>query len=171
MKKFAILTAILALSLGMTAQEKDAIDKYFSTYEQSEDFTKVTVSSKMFELFTHIEGANEEEQEILETIADLKGMRMITASTPDKKDAMYGKALKAMGSEFEILMTVEDDQEDITIFIKENSGMISELVIIGGGHEFFVLSLVGDIDLKQVSKLSRAIQIEGMQHLENVDEK
>ena len=171
MKRILILTAILAFTVSMTAQKEDAIDKYFSSYADSEDFTKVSVSSKMFELFTHIEGTNEEEKEMLETISGLQGMRMVTKSTPDADDAKYKSALKTLGSEFEVLMEVEDDEEDITIFIKEESGMINELVIIGGGHEFFILSLLGDIDLKQVAKLSRTIQIDGMEHLQNVDEK
>lgn len=171
MKRIALLTAILAFTVSVTGQKQDAIEKYFSSYSESDDFTKVTVSSKMFELFAHIEGTNEEEQDMLETISGLHGMRMVTASTPDEGDTKYKNALKALGSEFEVLMEVEDDQEDITIFIKEESGMINELVIIGGGQEFFILSLLGDIDLKQVAKLSRTIQIGGMEHLENIDAK
>lgn len=171
MKRLLVLTAVLAFTVSMTAQKEDVIERYFSSYAGSEDFTKVTVSSKMFELFAHIEGTNEEEQEILETISGLSGMRMVTASTPDEGDVKYKSALKALGGEFEVLMEVEDDEEDITILIKEEAGMIGELVIIGGGHEFFILSLLGDIDLKQVAKLSRTIQIDGMQHLKNIDEK
>jgi len=170
MKRIVILIAVLAFTVSMTAQKEDAIAKYFSSYADSEDYTKVTISSKMFELFTHIEGTNEEEQEMLETISGLQGMRMVTASNPDEADSRYKSALKSLGSEFEVLMEVEDDEENITIFIKEESGMINELVIIGCGDEFFILSLLGDIDLKQVAKLSRTIQIDGMEHLQNIDE-
>jgi ACT domain-containing protein len=97
-------------------------------------------------------------------------MRMVRANNPDEGDFRYKSALKSLGSEFEVLMEVEDDEQDITIFIKEESGMINELVMIGCGDEFFILSLLGDIDLKQVAKLSRAIQIDGMEHFQNIDE-
>ena len=42
-------------------------------------------------------------------------------------------------------------------------------MVLGGEHEFLLLSLVGDIDLKQISKLSKSMDIDGFQNLEKLD--
>jgi len=45
------------------------------------------------------------------------------------------------------------------------------VMIAGGNEEFMVLSLFGEIDLKQVSKISKRMNIEGLENLENVKDK
>ena len=167
------LILFLALSIGSVAgiAQQDAIDKYFSQHAANEDFSKVVVSSKMFELFAHMESSDDDEQELLEIISKLVGMRMLMNESNDNAKSLYSSAIKTIGKEFEVLMRVEDQQEDVTIYIKESGGTIAELVVIGlSSSEFFILSLLGEIDLKQVSKLSRSLNITGLEHLQNVDE-
>ena len=38
-----------------------------------------------------------------------------------------------------------------------------------GENEFFLLSLIGDIDLKQISRLSQSMNIDGFEHLKAID--
>jgi hypothetical protein len=56
--------------------------------------------------------------------------------------------------------------------IKENGDIITEmLMLVGGEKEFVAMSLYGEIDLKTISKLSKGMKINGMEYLENIDEK
>jgi hypothetical protein len=152
--------------------QNDVIDKYFSSYYQSEDFTKVSISSKMFDLFTNIDSDDPDEAEILDAISKLSGMRLITCTSGADGLALYNKALKSTGKEYEVLMTVDDKDDDITFYVKEQNGVIHELVMIGnGGGEFFILSLLGDINLKQINKLAKSLEIDGMDHLEKMEDK
>ncbi len=174
MKKI-VLTLIVLIG-ATTLYSQDAIDTYFSQYVDSEEYTKISISGKMFELFTHLEVEDENDQELLETIANIEGMRMLVndgsenANTDGK--SLYKNAIKKPSGAYEVLMTVEDGEEDLTFFIKESNGIIAELLLIGGGEkEFFVMSLVGDIDLKQISKLSRSLDIDGMEHLNKIENK
>ena len=171
MKRLINTTALLLFALVAAAQN-DVIAKHFTDYEKSDSFTKISVSAKMFELFTHVESDDPDEKEILEAISKLTGMRMIAKTDSVGGAGLYQTALKRTGKEYEVLMTVDDPSEDITFLIKEKSGVVNELVMIGyGGGEFFVLSLLGDIDLSQISKLARALEIDKMNYLENVEEK
>lgn len=75
-------------------------------------------------------------------------------------------------SEFEELMSVRDKDKDMKFYIKEAGGKISELVMVAGGNdEFMILSLFGEIDLKQVSKISKKMNIDGLENLENIKDK
>lgn len=169
MKKAALFLGMMVMGM-MSFAQNGAIAKYFQSYSDSEDYTKINVSSKMFELFAHLDAESEEDQEMLKTISNLDGMKMIVTDKSADGKSLYKEAIKKPGSEYEILMTVEDNDEDLTFFIKEGNGVINELVLIGGGIDnFFVMSLTGIIDLKQISKLSRSVQMNGMDHLKLIE--
>lgn len=164
-----IATLLLFVS-ATVAFGQSAIDRYYGAYRDDNAFTHVSFSSKMFELFTHIEGATPEEQEVLAAIAKLKGMQMIVG--PDRTDAQaeYQAALRLPDGEFEELMVVRQEGEEFSFMIREENGVISELLMVGyQQQEFFVMSIFGDIDLKQMRKLARALDIDGMQHLEKIE--
>jgi hypothetical protein len=74
--------------------------------------------------------------------------------------------------EYEELMSVRDKDKDMKFFIKESGGKISELVMVAGGNEeFMLLSIFGEIDLKQISKISKKMNIDGLENLENIKDK
>jgi hypothetical protein len=70
------------------------------------------------------------------------------------------------------LMTVRDKDKDMKFMIKESGGKISELLMVAGGDsEFMVLSLFGEIDLKQVSRIGSKMDVKGLENLHNIDNK
>ena len=44
-------------------------------------------------------------------------------------------------------------------------------MIVGGNENFALLSFIGNIDLKKIGKLAKALDIDNMQYLENLDKK
>ena len=169
-KTIMLLLAVATFSFSFA--QNDAIGTYFAKYENDTAFTKVTISAKMFSLFTHIDGETPEEKELLKTISRLNGMRILVNDNASNGKALYQQAIKTKMSGFEELMTVQDKDEDLKFYIREQSGIVRELLLVGGGtHEFFVLSLTGDIDLRQLSKLSKAMDIDGLEKLENLEKK
>ena len=53
MKTLVILALTICTAFSAIAQN-DVVTKLFDDYYDDENFTKISVSSKMFELFTHI---------------------------------------------------------------------------------------------------------------------
>lgn len=131
---------------------QDAISKFFTKYQSDESFSQVTVSSKMFNLFTNMEVESKEDQEVLNAISKLKGLRILAKENTSDARALYKEAFALIPTkEFEELMSVRDKDKDMKFYIKESGGKISELVMImGGANDFMVMSLFGEIDLKQV---------------------
>ncbi len=165
-----LMTFIIAF-IAFSGFSQSAIDKYFSDFNSDESFTSISISGKMFHLLTHIEGETAEEKEILQTISKLEGMKMLVKPQSSANDAVYRSSIKRLGSEFEELMRVEDKEENLVFFIRETNGQIRELVLIGSGQsELFIMSLIGDIDLNQIAKIGRAIEVDGFQHLEKINE-
>lgn len=171
MKKLTMIFALVWLAIPSFAQN-DAITTFFGKYESDPAYTMVTVSKKMFSMLTNIEGETPQEKEMLKTISKLNGMKILVNEKTTNGKALYQQAIKTKLTGFEELMTVNDQEEDLKFYIKEQGGIVRELLLIGGGaNEFFLLSLTGDIDLRQLSKLSSAMDIGGLEKLNNLEKK
>ena len=171
MKKVIAVVVLLVLVDETFAQ--DAITKFFNKYQNDETFSAVTVSSKMFGLFTNMESDTPEDKEILEAISKLKGLRIIGKEDARNARELYKEAFTLIPmKEYEELMSVRDKDKDMKFLIKENGGKISELLMIMGGNEqFMVLSLFGEIDLKQISRIGKKMDVKGLEHLDKMDKK
>jgi Domain of unknown function (DUF4252) len=171
MKKILIIALMMIAVNGVFAQ--DAISKFFTKYQDDESFTQVTVSSKMFSLFTNMEVESPEDKEVLEAISKLKGLRILGKENTSDARKLYKEAFALIPTkEFEELMTVRDKDQDFKFLIKESGGKISELVMImGGADDFMLMSLYGEIDLKQVSRLGKKMNVGGLEQLQKLDEK
>ena len=159
---------LLAVPFSSFAQV-DAIDRYFRHYVEDTSFTSVYVSPKMFSLIGNLE-VDENDEELSEMIKGLKGLRILT--TEKNARSLYKEAIaKFNTSEYESLMTVKGDGEDVNFWIKSDGNTISELLLLVGGDEFVMLSLVGNINLDKISEFAESMDIEGSEHLEKLKEK
>lgn len=156
--------------LGASAQE-DAISKFFSKYENDDSFTQINITARMFGLFANFDTGDQEDQEVIDAISKVKGLKILAKEDVNNGKKLYDEALKMIDSkEYEELMTVRDKDSDMKFLIKEKGGIIEELLMIMGSDDnFFLLSLIGDIDLKQISKLSKSMDIDGFEKLEHID--
>ena len=173
MKK--LIAIVVILGAGNFAFGQGAVmTKYFEKYSNDEDFTKVSVSSKMFSLFTELDANTEDEKEFLDAISKLKGLKAVVGENVESSESkkLYNSAVADVDSEgYEELMTITDAEENVKISIKENGGKIEELILVAGGKsKFALLSLYGEIDLKKISKLASSMRVHGMQHLRNLDD-
>lgn len=171
--KRILTTAVLMMIMTATFAQ-DAISKFFTKYQNDESFSQVTVSSKMFSLFTQMDAENAEDKEVLEAISKLKGLRILGKQDARNARELYKEAFTLIPvKDYEELMSVRDKDKDMKFYIKEgNGGIINELLMVmGGDTEFMVLSLFGEIDLKQVSRIGKKMDVKGLENLENMDNK
>jgi len=169
MKKFVFIAMIL--SITSMAYSQQVVTKYMNKYENDETFTKASVSSKMFSLFSEMEGSEEDEKLFYDITSKLKGMKVIASEKVSSPKAMYDEAVSDVEKAgFEELMTVKDAEENVKISIREKGGIIEELILVAGGKEkFAMVSIYGEIDLKQISKLASLMRVNQLKYLENID--
>lgn len=169
-----IIATVALLMFASTAFSQDAISKFFTKYQNDDSFSQVTVSSKMFSLFTQMEAEDAEDKEVLEAISKLKGLRILGKHDARNARELYKEAFTLIPvKDYEELLSVRDKDKDMKFLIKETSqGKISELIMImGGTSEFMVMSLFGEIDLKQVSRIGKKMDVKGLENLEKVEQK
>ncbi|MGD1894836.1 MAG: DUF4252 domain-containing protein [Cyclobacteriaceae bacterium] len=171
MKRLLIIIAAMQLiALGVNAQD-NVLAPLFDKYADDEAFTKVSITSKMFSLFTEFEPEDPETQELTEAISKLKGLKILASDSIDNARSYFKDATaQVRKGNMEELMSIRDGKDDMLFMIKEDAGKISDLVmLVGGDNKFVAMSLYGEIDLKQISKISKGMKIDGMKYLENID--
>lgn len=173
MKYLSLLIIVLTGFLSPLNAQSDAITKYFDQYVNDDRFTVVYISPKMFEVLGKLdleELKDEEAQMIMDVVKDLKGLRVLTTEISPQKFYEEAKS-KINTKEYEILLTVRDDGENVQFLIKDEGDTINELLLlVGGEDEFVMLSFVGDIDLDKISKLAKKLDVKGVEHLDKLDE-
>jgi hypothetical protein len=174
MKKLMVGALMMLMSIGVFAQD-NAISKFFSKYQDDETFSQVTISSKMFSLLTDMDIQDPEDKEVVDAISKLKGLRILAKDNARDGRILYKEAMALLPvKDYEELMSVRDDDKDMKFFIRSGAtnGKIAELVMVmGGNDDFMVLSLFGEIDLKQIGKIGSKMDIDGLDHLHKLDDK
>lgn len=162
--QFLILLAPLS-SKG----QSDVITRFFSQYEGRDDFTTVYITSKMFSLIAQLP-EDENEGDFMNIVRRLTGIRILSAENYSNAEKLYSEAYPLLSRNgFDELMVVKNGNEEIKFMAWEKGDAISEFVmLIKDDEKFTLLSMTGNLNLKDISKLSKAMDIHG---LEKYDDK
>lgn len=174
MKKIAILFILALLPFITNAQA-------FEKYENMKEVDAMIMTSKMFKMLAKVDfsESDEEAQQYIRLIENLDEIRMFTSSNNQVRSEMaqdVDSYLKK-GS-LEQLMRVNENGKNIKFYSKpgKNENIVSELFMFLEGHEdgepiSVILSITGDIDLSQLSRLTRDLKVPGADELNNLDKK
>lgn len=168
MKKLLLILLTALATLPLCGQA-DAIEKYFNRYLEDDRFTVVYISPKMFNMVAKMD-IKDMDPDVKEVISELKGLRILTTEVNALQ--FYKEALATINTkEYEILMKVRDGEENVHFLAKDNGGdTIHELLLlVGGQSDFVLLSFIGNIDLKKISKLANSMDLKGVEHLDKIE--
>jgi len=174
MKRVTLLF-VLACFCNITFAQDDFISTYFADYEKDPTFNMLKVSSKTFSLFTDIETNDVDEQRVLGAIAKLEGVKVVTKKKAENSLALYEEAEETIENDerYEELVRVNTQEENFVFMIREEGEQVKEFTIIAGGtKEFLMATLYGEIDMKNISRLTKVIQKQGREWFEvfeNID--
>jgi len=171
MKSVRIVFVLLLAAISINSfGQKDAITRFFDKYIDDEKFTVVYISPKMMEMVVTMADEGEDADEVNEILGGIEGIRILT--TEENTLQYYKEAVSTLQlNEYELLMQVRDEGENVRFFVKDEGPKVQELLLLVGGSDSFVLmSFVGNIDLKKISKLGDSMDIEGLEHLEELEE-
>jgi len=171
MKSF--ISTLLAVLISQLAFGQNLIERHFSTYLEQEDVAQVHVSGKMFEMATHleIEESNEDIAELKEFVGTIKDFNLIVKHNLERPRPAYESALAKVQKEYDELMSVKEHDGVFTFFVNESNGIVRELVMVAmGPKELVVFSLEGNMELDQILKMASIIQQDKFSDLEKLEE-
>jgi hypothetical protein len=171
MKKLIISITFCWLAIAIHAQS-NPIDEMFNKYSEKEGFTVVTISGKMFSMFANLD---EEKNDADNVITKLKSIRILSVEDTllNVNLNFYTELSKKLDlSVYEDLMLVKEGKDITRFLIRQNGNIISELlIVIGGPSGNSLISIKGDLNLKNISELSKSVGIEELKSLDKIDDK
>jgi TusA-related sulfurtransferase len=180
-KLLVIVMAIMLMPAISSAQD------VFAKYNDNADVTYVSIKPKMFQMIAKM-GINVDDPEAKAFMDMVNSITSFKTLVTDNKSisADISKWVKSRSSSLEELMEVKDDGSEVKFYVKEgkDADHVKELLIYVNGIdkamkgqgveingenrkiETVVMSLTGDINLNEISKLTEKMNIPGGQHLE-----
>lgn len=165
-KAYIILFLLLGLSTTSFAQD-DAIQKFFSKYMEDDRFSRVYISPKMMQMaggFLKSSSVGDEEaQELGRLISKVKGIRILSADGIEGMP-LYKEAMSTLNrNQYEELMDVQEKGTSLKFMIREEAGLIRELMMITGDTKSFtLLSMLGAFTFEDLNMLAEKTNIPGM---------
>jgi len=152
--------------------QTNPVDQLFNKYSEKDGFTIVSISGKMFSMFANKETENKNADDVMNK---LKSIRILSVedSLLNKDINFYTELTKKLDiSVYEELMVVKEGRDITKFLIRQNGNMISELlVIVGGPDGNSLISIRGEFNLKNISDLSKSMDMKELEGLENIDQK
>lgn len=177
LRKITLFSAILLMAGFVTAQSSPT-DAMFEKYGSQDGFTTVQVAKELFSMFAEIskESTDAEIKELENVLNKLDYIRVLMYDTQSKvkKNDLVNQFrsdlsnIKLQG--FTELMIVKESGNEFKFMVKKaGSGRISELLLlIKGATESGFVSITGDIDMKSIGKLSKTMNIKGLEKLDKI---
>ena len=171
--KRVLLVFLACLPVALSAH--NSFQSFYDKYEGKEGFTSVKISPKMFNLIASAETDDED----IQFLQSITGLRMLALENEDHDPAiverskqLYKEAQALIGSGYDELMSVKESGTDLKILARSaEEGVISDLLIVGNDDgEFIYVDITGKIDLKKIGSLSDSIDINGMDHLKDLED-
>lgn len=170
MKKLVFIVVFFVPGFLMADNDKGVLSSFFQKYGDNQEFTYVNLTPKLFEMFATMD--SEEDEGMINLIKSFTSVQLLSADSTGKSNAYYKEVQNLIdGNMFDELAVIRDGDENVKILVKEANSKISELlVVVSGSHNFVLVDMVGNIDLKDLKKLSK-IKMNGMKYLEKADDK
>lgn len=156
----------------------------FDKYEDMDNVASVIVNQKMFSMIAtiDIDLDDDDAQEYLDMVKKITGLKVFTTDSESVSADMKATVSKYLkSSQLEELMRVKDGDQTVKFYVKEgkDENHVKELLMLVTGlkemtknsdieingkkreFETVLLTLTGDIDLRQVSKLTNSMDMPG----------
>lgn len=189
MKKLILIIAV-ALTTSMSFAQGGLFDKY----EDMKGVTSGVINQKMFSMLASIDinMDDPEDQKMLEMAKKIKSVKLLTTGDDKIAASMNADINKYIGSSsLEELMRFKDGGQTVKFYVKEGSdeNHVKELLMFVNGIkemtqgqdieingkkreiETVIVSIVGDIDLREISKITSKMNVPGGKHLEKAGQK
>jgi hypothetical protein len=168
MKKVTILLLVALFPL-LAAAQNSAIDKVFKKYGDRDGFTVVTISKGLLKMAANMD----DDREAQDFLSRIHSIKILALEDHNSGINLYDEVLSELDkSSYDELMTAKSKGEEVLILAKKDGDIVEELIIlVGGGDDNALVYISGKMNMKDLSKLSSSVNIEGagLSHLKDVE--
>lgn len=186
MKQIILFLLVVVLTLPATAQQtKNLFDELTSKYADQEGFSASMLTRDMFDLYIKKKNLDEtspvfdalKKLDYITVISQSKSFAGPVQATTGKettidKNPLYDSILEHYRKNgYTLFKTEKRLGEDIKVYLMKNQEKIVSLALITNSTSVTnLVELQGDIDLKTVAELSKAMNLKGLENLYKLDD-
>lgn len=194
MKLIILLLLVVTMSLPALAQKtSNLFDQLTDKYAEKEGFSASQISNEMFDVYLKKRNIDEESPvfDVLKKLDNILVISQSSLTSGSYRSEVYSSdnAVDLVGKEkdetkeihkeilnyyksnnFSLLKTEKRMGEDIKVYLKKDENKIESLALVTNSSvSTSLVELQGDIDLKTVSELNRALNLRGLENLYKID--
>ncbi|MBO3098882.1 DUF4252 domain-containing protein [Gelidibacter pelagius] len=182
-KKAVILLAILIAPMVSFGQS------FFDKYESMKGVTSGVISQKMFKMIATIDVDldDSEAQGYLDMVKKIQSIKVLSTGDSNISSSLSADTEKYISSsKMDELMRFKDGSQTVKFYVKEgrDENHVKELLMYISGLkeltkdanieingekrevETILVSIIGDVDLREISKITSKMNVPGGEHLE-----
>ena len=182
-KKAILLLAIMIVPMVTFGQS------FFDKYESMKGVTSGVIGQKMFKMIATIDVDldDPEAQGFLDMVKQIESVKVLSTGDESISTRLAADTEKYIGSsKLDELMRFKDGNQSVKFYVKEgrDQNHVKELLMYINGLkevtkdanieingekrdiETILVSIIGDIDLREISKITSKMNVPGGQHLE-----
>ena len=169
MKK--ILFIILCGVMFQPAFSQGVAGLFLEQFNNDDNLEVVSIGEKMFQMMAEVSSDNEG---FNEAIKGLEKLVVISSKDSTSNSEYYNSAFAILTKKkngFESIFSSKEGEEELVIMSKELKGIIRELVVLqkDNKNNFSLISLSGEIDLNNLIRYSKYMNLSGLQVLDSID--
>ncbi|HEX2920505.1 MAG TPA: DUF4252 domain-containing protein [Bacteroidales bacterium] len=167
MKKGFLLLVVFFLVV-LAKGQTNPVDQMFDKYSEKEGFTTVSISGKMFSMLSELDSDNKNTDNIISNLRSIK-ILSVEDSLINIRTNFYNELINKLNKNvYEELMVIKKGPNMTKFLVKYNGERIAELLVIKGGPGGnSLISIKGNLSLKNISDLSKSMDIDELEELES----
>jgi hypothetical protein len=151
MKK-VILLAIISTFIFTSCNYEPGVTEAFAKYKFKDGVTTVSVPGWLIGMASKFSDLSRDEREILESIDKIKVL-VVDDNSLNARINLHQEFYNRMNrkGDYEELLVVRDNEDNVTVFGKMNEDVIEEMVILVGGSDNMMVYLKGEIKPEMIN--------------------
>jgi hypothetical protein len=149
-----LIVFILIITLSFPALSQTVVHSFLEKHGMDDGIDVISIGSKMLAL---IEEQSLATPELLEAIQGVDNIQIIT-SDDDLLNVEYYRsafALLSKDKDFIELFSSENKEQNLTVKVKKNKGVVNELIILSNDPDTFsLINITGNLNLESLAKYS-----------------
>jgi hypothetical protein len=178
MKKLVISLLVMMFVVPFSMNAQTAIDQLYEKYAGQKGFTSININPDMFKMLSNMDMSDSSEQakESQNAMEKLSGLKMLVYEPEEgETNEAFMNEIRALTKikGYEEMMSVNENDETVKFLAKKDKdGNVSEmLMIVLEANEAVVMSMSGLLDMKTISEISKSLEIDGLENLDQMDKK
>ncbi|MCC6459340.1 MAG: DUF4252 domain-containing protein [Saprospiraceae bacterium] len=167
MKQFCLLLSALFLMASAAQAQTATFHRFIEKHKKDKAFTYAYLSKDLFEVVSRTEIGDKDWRKVHQVVKNVGSLSLLAADSIQTGLALYKEALALVPTaEFDELLSVQDGQDKVRIWAKEAEGVISDLVLlVGSSNSFVLICFSGNLELGNILSLAELLDADQVENL------